>query len=121
MPSKKAGPVSKAAGEAMRAHRESTTATGDWVAAEANALARLGWDRSTVSKIENGTRALTVEELLLLPTILTAATGRRITLAEVLAGDIKVGNALVHDGKARHRLGYRTPERSRVHQARGEG
>lgn len=88
----------------MRAIRRNTS--GEWVAKEANELAGLGWTRATVSRIEKGERGLSAEELLVLPAILYAATGHRISLTDLLPEEIAVGNAVVRDGEATWRPGY---------------
>lgn len=60
-------------------------ATAEDVAAWAQAFG-LGWYRSTVARLETGARGLSASELLLLPAILTAATGQAVTLEGLLAG-----------------------------------
>ena len=93
------GPVAAVVGANMRAFRKNTT--GEWIAREANELAHLGWTKTTVSRIENGQRGLSAEELLLLPEILRMATDRPITLRELLLGDeITVGKVVIKEGEA---------------------
>jgi hypothetical protein len=48
------------------------------------------WTTTWLGGVERGTRSLTAEQLLALPVVLSAALGRRITLAELLAGEAPV-------------------------------
>lgn len=100
------GKVAPAVGRAMREHRKHTS--GDWIAQEANAMADLGWTRTTVSRIERGERGLSADELLLLPAILFAATGRRVSLARLLAEPVRIGKAVIEHGESRLRDDYVT-------------
>lgn len=45
------------------------------------------WTTGWLGGVERGTRSLTAEQLLALPVVLSAALGRRITLADLLAGE----------------------------------
>jgi hypothetical protein len=62
------------------------------------------WTSAWLGGVERGSRSLTAEQLLALPVVLSASLGRRITLAELLAGEAPV--ALGIDGRgivpARH-------------------
>lgn len=107
------GPVSVQMGRAMREFRKRNKNTsGSVVAAEARELGDLNWSPATVSKIESGRRALTVEEFLLIPAILHAATGRRTSLRELLSPEltrlprIVFKNAEIQDGEAKPKDGY---------------
>jgi hypothetical protein len=112
MPRQGIGPVSKRVGIRIRSLRGRTS--GEWIAREANALARLRWTRTTVWRIENGKRGLTAEELIVLPAILTAATGRPIALPDLLAGEIRLGNARIRDGAATWRQGYESAAKREI-------
>jgi hypothetical protein len=50
----------------------------------------LDWTATWVSGVEKGTRALTAEQLLALPVVLSAALRQRVTLADLLRGDAPV-------------------------------
>ncbi|MDQ3095599.1 MAG: helix-turn-helix domain-containing protein [Actinomycetota bacterium] len=63
-----ATPFGKAIGHQLRRAREDTERSADSLASHARFLG-LGWDRPTVSRIENGQRALTAAELLMLPLV----------------------------------------------------
>jgi hypothetical protein len=95
----------------MRDFRQTTPP--ERVAQEANELADLGWDRVTISRIETGKRALTIEEFVFLPAILFAATGRRTSMAGLLKmaefkgpRPLSIGNLVIEEGEARPRNDY---------------
>lgn len=95
----------------MRDFRQTTPP--ERVAQEANELAGLGWDRVTISRIETGKRALTIEEFVFLPAILFAATGRRTSMAGLLEmaefrgpRPISIENLVIEQGEARPRDDY---------------
>jgi hypothetical protein len=50
----------------------------------------LDWTASWLAAVERGTRALTAEQLLALPVVLSGALRRRVTLADLLRGDAPV-------------------------------
>ena len=56
------------------------------------------WTTAWLGGVERGTRSLTAEQLLALPVVLSTCLGRRITLAELLAGEAPV--SLGVDGRA---------------------
>jgi hypothetical protein len=56
------------------------------------------WTTAWLGAVERGTRSLTAEQLLALPVVLSAGLGRRITLADLLAGEAPV--SLGVDGRA---------------------
>lgn len=60
------------------------------VAREARALGLKTWDHSTVSRIERGHRALSAEELLLLPAILTAVTDKHVRLSDLFVEPVQL-------------------------------
>jgi hypothetical protein len=77
---------SAALGAGLRAVRLAHRARQEDVAAGARAVG-LDWSRATVATIESGRRGLSVEELLLLPTILSIGIGASASLADLLVGD----------------------------------
>ncbi|OLB78257.1 MAG: hypothetical protein AUI14_13790 [Actinobacteria bacterium 13_2_20CM_2_71_6] len=50
----------------------------------------LDWSATWLAGLERGTRSPSAEQLLALPVVLTTALGRRVTLADLLAGDAPV-------------------------------
>jgi hypothetical protein len=50
----------------------------------------LDWTASWLSSVERGIRALTADQLLALPVVLSAALGHRVSLADLLVGDAPV-------------------------------
>ncbi len=58
----------------------------------------LDWTTAWLGGVERGTKSLTAEQLLALPVVLTAALARRVTLADLLAGEAPV--SLGVDGRA---------------------
>lgn len=74
-------------GRNVRALRDRLGLTADDVAAEARALG-LAWQRSTVASIETARRGLGAEELLLLPVILSRASGwQPVTISDLLESE----------------------------------
>ena len=63
------------------------------VAQEARALG-LNWRRETVTWIEKGRRGLSIEEVMLLPLVLTAATRRHVRLADLFVEDVQITERL---------------------------
>lgn len=55
----------------------------------------LAWTASWLQSVERGTKALTADDLLALPVVLTTALGHRVGLADLLLGDaqVKLGKA----------------------------
>lgn len=82
------GTVSGLVAANMRRLREARVKPLQDVAEAAKELG-VGWDRSTISRIETGKRELTVDECVALPRVLSLAFGEAITLADLLtpAGD----------------------------------
>lgn len=77
--------VSELIGRSMRQIREEHGI----VLADVSRAARdlgLTWDPSAVSRLETGKRALTVEELIALPLIMTLAINQTVTLVQLLDG-----------------------------------
>ncbi|MBO0871501.1 MAG: hypothetical protein J2P15_23355, partial [Micromonosporaceae bacterium] len=85
------GPVSArelVAGNLRRLCAEAGTQIADLVpTARAHGL---DWTPGWLSSVEKGTRALSAEQLLALPVVLSAALRQRITLADLLAGEAPV-------------------------------
>lgn len=50
----------------------------------------LDWTAGWLGSVERGTRALTAEQLLALPVVLSAGLGQRVSLADLLVGDAPV-------------------------------
>lgn len=84
MNEREAPELPEALGLRIRELREGK-ATADDVAGWAQAFG-LSWYRSTVARLETGARGLSASELLLLPAMLTAATGEPVTLDRLLEG-----------------------------------
>lgn len=76
--------------------RRSADVTQERVAEEARRLG-LTWVRTSVATLEAGRRLVSVEELALLPLILSRACGRTVTLAQLLPDDVDI--ALVGDSR----------------------
>jgi hypothetical protein len=60
--------------------------SGARVAREAQAVG-LGWSRQTLVDVENGRRKVWAGELLALPVVLSMATGRHVTLQDLIANE----------------------------------
>lgn len=80
-------PLSEIAGTSLRRIRTRSRATADSVATAARSVG-LTWTGITVAHIETGRRSLLVEELILLPPILSQAIGRPVSLHELLNDDL---------------------------------
>lgn len=78
--------VAGAVGQSLRRLRQEAHVTQDEVA---HAMNRWGhaWTRSSVAALENGNRDLSAGELLVLPTVISWATGRGVNLRDLLVGD----------------------------------
>jgi hypothetical protein len=76
------------AGNLRRLRAEAGVAPEDLLpTARANGL---DWTASWLTSVERGTRALSAEQLLALPVVLSGALRRRVTLADLLHGDTPV-------------------------------
>jgi transcriptional regulator with XRE-family HTH domain len=95
--------LSEAVGRGIRELRDKLGVTADRVAAEARAFG-LSWQRSTVASIETGRRALKVEELLLLPLVLSGATGEDIRLCDLLEAEVVLSERVTLKRSALARL-----------------
>lgn len=69
-------------GEAVRNLRESSQKRQEDVSQTARALG-LAWSRSKVATLEQGGKAVTLEEFVILPTVLTEALGRPVTYEDL--------------------------------------
>ncbi|MBB5873243.1 hypothetical protein F4553_006677 [Allocatelliglobosispora scoriae] len=76
----------------LRRLRASTTSSTEDVARSAQRLG-LDWTAAWVQAAERGQRALTSEQLLSLPLVLSAALGHRVSLSDLLLGDehVRIG------------------------------
>lgn len=87
-------PLTEAIGRRLRQIRDAAGITAEEVAEMAREYG-LRWQRVTVASLETGRRAVTADELLLLPAVLTDATGTTVRLRDffvepVLLGDVAV-------------------------------
>src|SRR5882724_9856802 len=87
-------PLRAVVGRRVRALREQAGVRQDDIAVRARLLG-LNWTRSTVAALERGEKAISIEELVLLTTLLNAALGRHygqdwITVAELFDDDADV-------------------------------
>jgi hypothetical protein len=79
--------IANAIGRRLPALREGASTSR--VAEEARVFG-IPWRRETVTLIEHGRRGLSVEEVLLLPLILSAATGSEVRLVDFFVEDVRV-------------------------------
>lgn len=93
MTRKQASTVDESLRLSLRGLREGSKVTAERLAAEARAMG-LGWSRSTVADIESARRRLSAGEMLALPLILSAATGKGVKLADLFSGDIALTESI---------------------------
>jgi len=91
--------VSAALGRLVRVRREAAGKLQEDVTRRARSHG-LSWSQPSVFSLENGTKRLTVEELILLPAILESLTGEPVTLAELLqeVGRVELNDDITVDG-----------------------
>jgi len=82
-------PLRAVLGERVKALREAEGKRQDDLSAAARALG-LAWPRSKIGALERGEKAISAEELMLLPAILGRALERQVTFAEIFDADDKV-------------------------------
>ena len=85
--------VSIGVGLKMAELRRAEGVTAESVAEHAREVG-LKWTRSTVSFIETARRAVTVDEMMVLPLILSNAFDRNVTLRELLPDKAKVSRQI---------------------------
>jgi transcriptional regulator with XRE-family HTH domain len=92
--------LSAVVGAKVRELRQAQGATQEEVAAAARRCG-LSWDRSTVTRIEDGARGLTAEELLLLPVLLGDILRRpQVPLTELLGEEAWLSDEIAYDPAA---------------------
>ncbi len=70
--------------------------------AQAAGVYGLKWTKSWLESVEQGNRALTGEQLLLMPLVLSAALTRRVSLLDLLSGEEPVALSAEHPVEAAH-------------------
>ena len=76
----------------LRAHR-GRDVSAEAVAKEARELG-LTWTRATVADIEVGRRRVAAHELLALPLVLSAATGKPVRLVDLIGDGVSLGDSI---------------------------
>jgi transcriptional regulator with XRE-family HTH domain len=99
-----AKPLAETVGERMREIRQAHGGLQSDIVAAAK-VHGLRWARSTVSTLENGGRGFTVEELLLLPLIMSDALAADVTLHDLLPhGSVRLSEEITLDEGAMRAL-----------------